>query len=58
MDIPLLAMSMTQANVSNQVDVAVLAKNLDQIEEMGDGMKKIMEMSVTPNVGANIDVSV
>ena len=58
MDIAALSTSMSMANVNSQIGVAVLAKNLDTIEDMGEGMKKMMEMSVNPNLGANIDVSV
>lgn len=44
----------------NSVDVgiAVLAKNLDIIEELGQGMIKMMEQSVTPHLGQNIDLRV
>ena len=58
MDITALSTSMSLANVQSDVGVAVLAKNLDVIEDMSDGMKKMMEWSVNPNLGANIDVSV
>ncbi len=58
MDIAALSTSMSMADVNSQIGVAVLAKNLDTIEDMGEGMKKMMEMSVNPNLGANIDVSV
>lgn len=58
MDIAALSTSMSMADVKSQIGVAVLAKNLDTIEDMGEGMKKMMEMSVNPNLGANIDVSV
>ena len=58
MDITALSSSMSLADVSSQVCIAVLAKNLDTIETLGDGMKKMMEMSVNPNLGANIDVQV
>lgn len=42
----------------NQVDVgvAVLAKSLDTIETLGQGMIKMMEQSISPNLGQNIDV--
>jgi hypothetical protein len=40
------------------VGVAVLAKNLDTIEQAGQGMIKMMEHSVQPNVGQNIDLKV
>lgn len=58
MDIAALSISMSLADVNSQVGIAVLAKNLDTIETMGDGMKKMMEMSVNPNLGANFDVTV
>ena len=58
MDITALSSSMSLADVSSRVGIAVLAKNLDTIETLGDGMKKMMEMSVNPNLGANIDVQV
>ena len=29
----------------------------DAREELGDGMKKMLEMSVTPYIGSNIDIS-
>ena len=58
MDIAALSTSMSLADVNSQGGMAVLAKNLDTIETMGDGMKKMMEMSVNPNLGANFDVTV
>ena len=58
MDITALSSSMSLADVSSQVGIAVFTKNLVTIETLGDGMKKMMEMSVNPNVGANIDVQV
>jgi len=40
---------------STTVGIAVLAKNLDMIEQAGQGMIKMMEQSVQPNLGQNID---
>ncbi|RDU22689.1 YjfB family protein [Anaerosacchariphilus polymeriproducens] len=57
MDISLLS-SLGQINVQNDVGVAMLSKSLDLIETMGDGMQKIMEQSVTPHIGSNIDISI
>ena len=57
MDIAALSTSMSLATVNNDVSVAVLAKSLDTVEEMGDGLQKMMELSVNPNLGANFDVS-
>ncbi|CUH93708.1 YjfB family protein [Herbinix luporum] len=43
---------------SVDVGVAVLAKNLDTVEELGQSMIKMMEQSVAPYLGQNIDIMV
>ena len=58
MDIAALSMSMNQIGLMNQVGTAVLSKSLDSMETMGDGMRKIMEASVTPQLGQNVDYSI
>lgn len=58
MDIPALSMSLSQIDVTNKVGVAMLSKSLDTMEDMGEGMTKMMEASVTPHLGQNIDLSV
>ncbi|MBR2274671.1 MAG: YjfB family protein [Lachnospiraceae bacterium] len=58
MDIPALSMAMSQANVLNQVGTSLLSKQLDVFEDSGDDMVKMMERSVTPELGGSIDVSV
>ena len=58
MDIPALAMASSQAQIMTQVNVAVLANNLSAMETMGDNMVKMMEQSVAPNLGGNIDITV
>ena len=58
MDIPAFAMASSQAQIMTQVNVAVLANNLSTMETIGDNMVKMMEQSVTPNLGANIDITV
>lgn len=58
MDIPGLSVAMSQANVINQYNIAVLAKTLDTVEESGAAMIKMMEQSVTPHLGQHIDISV
>ncbi len=58
MDIGALSTAMSQSQIMTEVNVAVLAQNLDTIETMGDGMVKMMEQSVAPHLGGNIDVSV
>ena len=49
-------MAMSAANVMNDISMQVLSNNLDTLESLGNGMVKMMEMSVTPHVGGNIDV--
>ena len=58
MDVAALSTALSYAELSNQVSVQVLSMSLDTLETTGDGMRKMMEMSVNPSVGANIDISV
>lgn len=58
MDIAGLSMALGTSNVANDVQVAVLKKNLDTINDTGDSLIKMMESSVTPYLGQNIDYSV
>lgn len=55
MDIASLSTAMSTQNILNDVSVAMLSKSLDTVEDMGDGMVKIMESSVTPYLGQSID---
>ena len=48
----------TNLNLQTEVGAAVLAKNLDIIDEQGQAMIKMMETSVNPNLGANFDIRV
>jgi len=57
MDVALLSMAMSTSMVNSDVGIAVLGKSLDSITQAGEGMLKIMESSVTPNLGQNIDYS-
>ncbi|MBU5430602.1 YjfB family protein [Kineothrix sp. MSJ-39] len=63
MDIPALSMTMAQYNINSQVSVAMLSKSLDMSATMGDALtsmidRSAMEHSVTPQLGANIDLSI
>ena len=58
MDIATLSSVMSQTALMDQVSSAVLSKSLDNMEVMGDGMKKILETSVQPQLGQNFDVSI
>lgn len=56
MDIASYSMSNASESILSQVSVAMLAKTLDMQEVMGEEMTKMMEMSVNPSVGGNIDI--
>ncbi|MGN0318570.1 MAG: YjfB family protein, partial [Lachnospira sp.] len=58
MNIAGLSMNLSTNNVTNDVSVLMLKKSLDTLEVSGDGLKKMMEASVTPNLGQNIDYSI
>ena len=63
MDIAALSMGISQADVINNVESAVLAKSLDTMKESGAGLidmmnRSAMERSVNPELGANIDITI
>lgn len=63
LDIAGLSMGMSQAKAVTDVGTAVLAKSLDMMEVLGDGMvemmqRSMMENSVTPTLGGNIDIMI
>lgn len=63
MDIPGLSMRMAQSNLLNDVGTAMLAKSMEQAEVITASMTEMldasaMELSVNPEIGANIDISV
>ncbi len=46
------------SSMSNAVGMKMLSNALDMSEVMSDGLTKMMERSVNPHIGGNIDVSV
>ncbi|HEX3078693.1 MAG TPA: YjfB family protein [Lachnospiraceae bacterium] len=58
MDIAAYSSSMSLQNVNMQVSTSVLKMSMDTLEEAGESMIKMMEQSVNPNVGSNIDISI
>ena len=58
MDIAGLSMALSSVSVSNDVSTAILSMSLDNYQEMGEEMTKMMEKSVTPQLGQNIDLRV
>lgn len=45
---------------TNSINVAVkvLDKNLETIEDLGQSLIKMMEQSVAPNLGQNVDIRI
>lgn len=58
MDIAAITPSLASVSPASDVSTRVLAMGLDDMRELGDGMRKMLEMSVNPHIGGNIDVSV
>lgn len=61
MDIAGLSMVMASTNLQNKVGTAMLGKAMDTNEALGQGLVQMidsaaMERSVTPELGANIDL--
>jgi len=56
MDIAAFSMLNSQTQVMTNVNTALLSMSLDTIKTSGDNMVKLMESSVTPNLGQNIDI--
>lgn len=56
--IPTLAMGMSQANILRDVNTSLLGMTLDVAQVQSAEMTKMMEQSVNPAVGGNIDISV
>ena len=47
--------SINTSDINNDIQVAMLRKSLDTIETSGAELTKMMEASVTPELGQNID---
>lgn len=50
--------NISTSNVSNDIQVAMLKKSLDTVANTGYELTKMMEASVTPSIGQNIDISI
>ncbi len=61
-DIPQLSMAMSQNRLMQDFGVAMLDMSLENMQTQGgalaDIMRSSMELSVNPDIGANIDLSV
>ena len=58
MDIAGLSTNLSTISVVNDVQVAVLRQSLDTLETSGDSLTKMMEASVNPELGQNIDIRI
>jgi ferritin-like metal-binding protein YciE len=58
MDIASYSMANASLSVMSNVSVAMLDKTLDLQKTMGDNITKMMEQSVNPSLGGNIDIRV
>ncbi len=47
-----------QTAIHPVIDMAILSKSLENVAVSGQSMIKMMEQSVTPNLGSNIDISI
>lgn len=56
--IALAAMNIKQVETLTEVSTSVLAEAMDQSEIMGQGLIKMMELSVNPDIGGNFDMSI
>lgn len=51
-----MAISLSDTQSMNAIDTSILKKSLDMLETNGDMLTSMMEQSVNPNIGANIDI--
>jgi len=58
MDIAALSTAMQMQQLQSDVGMAVLDNSLEMIEDLGEGVVKMMEASVNPDLGQNIDICV
>ena len=58
-DLNNIALSQISPSTSpSDISVAILGKQLDVTQKLGDTMIQAMERSVNPHIGGNIDISV
>lgn len=53
-----ISLSASDSRTMNAIDISMLKKALDTVEVNGDMITQMMEQSVNPNIGTNIDVRV
>ena len=55
-DVEHFAMTNTASQIKNEINVQLLSNSIDQIKTQGTDMIRMMELSVNPNIGSNVDV--
>jgi len=48
--------SVSDTKTINAIDMSILKKSLEMVEVSGDFITQMMEQSVNPNIGSNIDI--
>ncbi|MDR1700157.1 MAG: YjfB family protein [Lachnoclostridium sp.] len=48
----------SQAQLMTQINIALLAKNLDTVKTLGDATVQMMEQSVAPHLGSQFNMTV
>lgn len=56
--IPGISMALAQGDVMSKVGTSLLSKTLDVASAEMANITKMMELSVNPNIGGNLDISV
>ena len=51
-----ISLSVSGTSNMNAIDTALIRKSLDAVETNGAMLTQMMEQSVNPNIGANIDI--
>ena len=58
MDIAKLSILMSQSQIKHQASLSVMKKTMDTAELQSEQMIRMLEMSVQPHLGGQIDVKV
>jgi hypothetical protein len=58
MDVAALSMGMANVNLAQHINMALTEKIMDTSEVQTNDMIKLMEQSVNPQLGGNIDIKI
>lgn len=58
MDVAAVSISMSQASLAQNVNIAVTKLAMDSMSQTGANLTKMMELSVNPGLGSKFDVSI